>query len=194
MSYKRTKIILHGGNSSKKSDANEKFFQEVINSVEQNVVKILCIYFARPEHRWEDSYAEDQSIFFHLETTKDVETKMATYDLEDLVEYIRAADVIYINGGMRGHLKETIQKLGTFSELISGKVVVGISAGANILSKYYYSTVADDIREGVGLLPIKLLTHYDEEKTEQLSNLEKFGEDLPVIKIAEEHYQVLELP
>jgi peptidase E len=189
----KTKVILHGGNSSKKSNNNDKFFYEIINSVDSEVVKILCIYFARPEHRWEYSYAEDQSEFFSLETTKEIETKLATYDMEELLEEIKKADVIFINGGARGHLKEALEKLGNFSELIQGKVLVGISAGANILSKYYFSSVANEIREGIGLLSIKLMTHYSEEKAEKIKTLESYGQHLPVIKIAEEHYQVLDL-
>ena len=30
-----------------------------------------------------------------------------------------------------------------------------------MFSKYYYSSVANNIREGIGLLPIKVFSHYE---------------------------------
>ena len=189
-----TKIFLHGGNSGKKSDNNSEFFYEVINSVDSNDVNILCVYFARPDHRWEDSYAEDQSIFYSLDTPKAIQTKMATYDKEKLLNQIKIADIIFINGGMKGHLMEALEGLGNFSELIIGKVVVGISAGANILTKYYYSSVSKGVREGMGLLPIKLLTHYTDQDDDKLKLLMDYKEKLPLLKIAEEDFLILEIP
>jgi peptidase E len=192
----KTTVILHGGNSGKKCDDNDKFFYEIISSTDSDVVRVLCIYFARPEHRWEDSYAEDQSIFLNLaiDTGREIETKMASYNMDELRDNIKHADVIFINGGLRGHLKETLEQPGNFPELIAGKVLVGISAGANILSKYYYSTVADEIREGIGLLPIKLITHYDKGMDEQINRLTNYGKELPILKIPEEKYIVIDLP
>jgi peptidase E len=119
---------------------------------------------------------------------------MATYDKEKLLNQIKIADIIFINGGMKGHLMETLKGLGNFPELIIGKVVVGISAGANILTKYYYSSVSKGVREGMGLLPIKLLTHYTDQDDDKLKLLMDYKEKLPLLKIAEEDYLILEIP
>ncbi|MEI7890497.1 MAG: Type 1 glutamine amidotransferase-like domain-containing protein [bacterium] len=186
----KTKFILQGGNSSKKSDDNEKFFHEIINSVSSETVKILCVYFARLEDRWEDSFDEDQAIFLNLATKKDLEIKMAVLEKEELVEQIKNADVVFVNGGRRGCLKETLQNLENFSELIDGKVVVGISAGANILSRYYYANTFNEIREGVGILPIKLICHYLDEYGEVFEQLDNYKEKLPIYKIEEEKYLI----
>ena len=185
---------MHGGNSSNKSDKNERFFQEIINGVESDTIKILCVYFARPEHRWEDSYAEDQSIFRALETNKEIETILATYDRDELEDNIAQSDVIFINGGMQGHLKNTLQSIGIerFRRMVAGKTLVGISAGANILARYYYATAAKEIREGTGFLSIKLFTHYSEDESEKLEQLRVHAEDLPIVTIAEEEYLVIE--
>jgi peptidase E len=188
------KVILHGGNANKKSAKNDIFFAEVINSVNKDNVKVLCIYFARPEERWEDSYAEDQSQFFAtaVEAGKEVETKMASYDLAELRELIQNTDVIFINGGRRGRLKTTLEELKDFPDLIKDKVVVGISAGANVLCKYYYSSVADAVREGIGLLDINLLTHYMDDETDgtKLKMLKDYKEALPIVKIKEEKFTI----
>lgn len=187
-----TRILLHGGNSNKKSDKNDQFFRAIIEGVDKKLYRVLCVYFARPEGRWEDSYAEDQSIFraLGIETGIDIETKLATYDMDELVQDIADCDVLFINGGFKGHLKDTLLAIGVdnFRQMIQGKTLVGISAGANILSKYYYSQGADDIREGVGLLDIKLLTHYTPDQYEQMATLEAYKENLPILTIGEEEY------
>ena len=188
----KTKFILHGGSSSKKSEDNEKFFHEIINSVDSAEVRILCIYFARPADRWEDSFDEDQTIFRCLGTSKELDIKMATLDRDVLIEQIKSSDVIFINGGRKGCLKEVLLDLGNFAELVQGKIVVGISAGAGILCKYYYSSVINGVREGVGILPAKVFTHWDEELTQELQDLDSYKEKLPIYKIPEENYIVVE--
>jgi peptidase E len=192
-----TKVYLHGGNSTKNSEKNKLFFEELINSVDKDEMNVLCVYFARPEYRWEDSYAEDQSIFFArgLELGKDIVTKMATYDMEELKEDIKKADIVFINGGMKGHLKSTLEKIGDIRAIFSGKVVVGISAGANNLCKYYHSIVAEDIREGIGLLDYKIITHFNDDHLdkEKIMMLEDYKEVLPLLKIQEEEYLFIEL-
>lgn len=192
-----TRIILHGGNSSKKSHKNERFFREIVDGIDKETIQILCVYFARPEGRWEDSHAVDQSIFraLGIDLGLEIETELAAYDLDEFVRQINDSDVIFINGGMRGHLKDTLLKIGVerFRQMIQGKTLVGISAGANILSKYYYSMVTGGIREGIGLLDIKLLTHYSEESSDQLTQLKIFRQDLPLVTIAEEEYVTYEI-
>lgn len=192
----RTRIILHGGNSDKKSRQNDEFFHAIIGGINKQAVRVLCVYFARPEGRWENSYAEDQSVFYAagIESGKDIETKMATYDMDGLRQDIAEADVIFISGGYKGRLKETLLALGVdnLRRMIRGKTLVGVSAGANMLGKYYYSPAIDGIREGIGLLDVKLLTHYTADKSEQLAMLKIYGEDLPIVKIAEEEYVVID--
>lgn len=187
-----TKFILHGGNSDRKTEANEKFFLEIANSVSKEKVNVLCIYFARPEHRWDDSFQEDKLAFLNLDTEKKFAIEMANSDLNEFRNQIMWADVIYIQGGRKGNLKEKLLELGSFNELIHDKIVVGISAGANILAKYYYSSVAEDIREGLGILPIKTFCHFKEEYSDDLKKLETYKEKLPLYKILEEKFIIIE--
>lgn len=190
-----TRIILHGGNAHKRTDKNDVFFNEIISGVNREPIRVLCIYFARPEHRWEDSYDEDQYMFRRVADERNIkiETSLASYDMDDFAEKIAASDVIFINGGMKGHLKETLLAFGLerFRQMIEGKTLVGISAGANILTKYYYSMAIDGIRSGTGLLNIKLLTHYADDEPEKLNELKAFGEALPIVTVAEEEYVVM---
>jgi peptidase E len=188
-----TKYILHGGASNNNSENNKNFFLEIINSVNSSRLNILCIYFARPEHRWEDSFAEDKDSFNSLETNKDLVFQMAKLDSREFSQQILQSDIIFINGGRNGCLKDVLEGLDNLTKLIDGKVIVGISAGANILAKYYYSSVADDIREGIGLLPIKTFCHFTKKNISELDELDKYKEKLPIYKIPEEKYLVLDI-
>jgi peptidase E len=193
-----TRVILHGGNTDRNTDKNEKLFKEIIDGVGSDTVKVLCIYFARPKYRWEDSYDEDQHSFKRVErdTGRKIETKLATSDMATFREDVAWADVIFINGGVRGNLKETLLSIGAeqFWQMLDGKTLVGISAGANVLSKYYYSSVIQGIREGAGFLDIKLLTHYSEDEPGQMKALQPYGENLPIVVIPEEEYVLREQP
>lgn len=189
----KTKFILHGGASNRKTEDNRKFFLDVLNSVESSNVRILCIYFARPEHRRNESFEEDKSIFFSLDTPKKFELHQAKFDIEELRDQVTHSDVVFIQGGMKGCLKERLEELGNLSEMVKGKVVVGISAGANMLSKYYHSSVAHGVREGLGVLPIKMFCHYTEKNIDELEELNKYKEKLPVYKIHEEKFSVIEV-
>jgi len=71
------KYILHGGASSKRTPANESFFKEIVNSVNSSSINILCVYFARPEHRWQESFYEDRLAFENQSGIKSLYIKMA---------------------------------------------------------------------------------------------------------------------
>lgn len=190
-----TRIILHGGNADRDTDKNEKFYNEVISGIDSDVIKVLCVYFARPERRWEDSYYDDQIAFRRLEreTGREIETKLAeSSDVDTFLRDIGEVDVLFINGGMKGNLKETLLSIGAqrFWQAVEGKTLVGISAGANVLSRYYYSMATGGIREGTGFLDIKVLTHFFEDEPEKAVALKAYGEDLPIVTIREEEYVV----
>lgn len=57
-------------------------------------------------------------------------------------------------------------------------------------AKYYYPQAIDGIREGIGLLDIKLLTHYTPDQQEQMAKPKDHKEDLPIVTVIEEEYIV----
>jgi peptidase E len=183
------KIFLHGGNSGKDTPKNNEFFRSVINSIKKKDINILCVYFARPRNRWEDSFMVDKEKFLSNSMDKNIELVMGNPEI--FREQISNCDILYLSGGMRGCLKEVLEEIEDLESILKDKIVVGVSAGANILSGYYYSSVASEIREGIGLLPMKLFTHYDESKVEELNELREYGEELPVHTIGEEEFITL---
>lgn len=54
------------------------------------------------------------------------------------VEQIKQADVIYLKGGNTNWLHDRLAEIPDLINLLSGKIVAGSSAGALVLSKYYY--------------------------------------------------------
>lgn len=180
--------MLHGGNTERVTEKNAAFYHAIVEKVDSDTVRVLCVYFARPEHRWQDSYAEDQAQFAAVQTSKQIVTTLAAYD--SFEQDMERADVIFINGGRKGYLKEALLQVGVerLRQLLDGKLIVGASAGANMLSRYYYSSVIDGIREGIGLIDAKVFTHYAPEKSARLNALKAHGEDVPVVAVAEEEY------
>lgn len=185
----KTKYILHGGESSKRTQENETFFRTILDLTNKDQINILCVYFARPEHRWQESFYEDRIAFENVSGSKSLYINLAEKDTFE--EQIKNSDVIFINGGFKGFLREALLGIESLENILNNKIVVGISAGANMLAKYYYSQGGDEIREGIGLLPIKVICHYSEDKFGQLELLKKYKEDLPIYKIPEESFVVL---
>lgn len=65
-------------------------------------------------------------------------------------------------------------------KLWQGKIIAGTSAGVHVLSKYYYSARRNFIGQGFGILPIKVICHYSDDKKDGLKQLEDYGEKLKI--------------
>ena len=87
---------------------------------------------------------------------------------------------------------EVFKKIENLAKLFEGKIVGGSSAGAYVLSKYFYSNSRDSVHEGTGVLPIKCFAHYSDEKADKLKMLKEYGEDLKIYTIPETEFIVIE--
>lgn len=187
-----TKYILHGGETKVDNESNKKFFFECTN-LPQTPVKILCIYFAKTSGSLEEAFELAKKKFTEAAAPgKELTLVLADENIDTLRKQIQDADVVYIHGGDTDVLKEKLRPLTDFAELIEGKTVAGSSAGAYVLSQYYYSNSNSGVREGFGVLPIKVSAHWNEEKQQQRELLEEFGEELPVYLIPETEFVIIE--
>lgn len=187
-----TKYILHGGETKVYNESNKKFFFECTN-LPQTPVKILCIYFAKTTGSIEEAFEFAKKKFTEAAAPlKEFTFVLADENLEILRKQIQDADVVYIHGGDTDVLKEKLRPLIDFAELIAGKTVAGSSAGAYVLSRYYFSNSKRVIGEGFGVLAIKMFAHWSEEKQPQRALLEEFGEELPVYLVPETEFVVIE--
>lgn len=192
-----TKYVLVGGYSNKSADDGGAFVREVVAGFDQPVRILECL-FARPVDEWEAAFQKDKFLFASKLQEK---VLLELADPARFVEQARNADVIYFRGGRTKALIEGLKQSEGWEKELTGKTVVGSSAGVNFLARYYYSLDNLEICEGLGILPIKALVHYksdynapniDWDKVHQ--ELQEFGEDLPLLAIPEGKFEVIRQP
>nr|MDA3814968.1 Type 1 glutamine amidotransferase-like domain-containing protein [Patescibacteria group bacterium] len=106
---------------------------------------------------------------------------------------VKSANTIYIKGGSDSLLQKKIKAIGNFEELIQGKTIAGASAGANLFSKYYYSTDNCRVEEGLGILQIKLFTHYASNCRTELRELFGYKDDLEITSLLETDFVIIDI-
>jgi hypothetical protein len=186
-----TKYILHGGATRNISKDNKRFFSEITNGLNEPI-NILCAYFSKDEEFWLDLFNQDKINFSSVAPNKTLNFVLADANQDKFIQQIKDSDVIYFRGGNTEMLKNHLINIKNLENLWQGKVVAGSSAGAYILTKYYFNNDDQKIYSGFNILPIKLIAHYSPEKTEALEKLEKYGENLEVYKIPEEKFFIIE--
>lgn len=178
-----TKIVLHGGETSQGLDDSPDFFREMLFDIEKNKVNILLVYFARPKAQWDDLFMDDMTNF---ENNTDKECSFLLASLADFEEQLKQSDIVFFKGGDGPLLIETITQYPHFRDLILGKVLGGTSAGANMFSKLFYSMRGKRVIEGLGILNIRLFTHYRDQYTNELNTLESYGSNISETVLLEE--------
>jgi len=156
---------------------------------------ILLCYFASGEEDIATRYEGHKNQILEQAGGKKLNFLRATE--ENFIAQIKNADVLYMNGGTNHRLRETLEKYPDFLEVIKGKTVVGSSAGANVLSTYYFSNSRDGIFEGLGVLPIRLVCHYGSDKfpikNDPLGLMKKYPENLELVVLKDFEWKVFTL-
>lgn len=177
----QTKFILHGG-GVKKEDPD--FYTEILKDTPENA-KILLIFFAKDKDRWAIAEERVKNEFNTVKENKNLSFEVAQEST--FIEQMKSVDVVYISGGASKLALDIFKKSPSFGDSCLGKIVSGESAGASILSKFFYSPSANQIFEGFGILPIKVIPHYTEE---QKGILDSVGEGLEEVYLPEYTYKV----
>ncbi len=152
-----TKFILHGGYTRVKNEQNNKFFREIVKDLHDRT-KILLVYFASEEFDYERKTEEEKDNFLSNSENKDLEFELA--DKDNFIEQIKGSDVIYIRGGDTFKLLKILKLYPEFSEVIKEKIIIGSSAGAYVLSRFFYSRTEEEAFDGLGILPIVIACHF----------------------------------
>jgi len=184
-----TKFILHGGGTRKDSAKNKNFFQQISTASKGGDLLIVC--FAQPKKEWKKHFEHEKKKFSHIRS--DLNFILADNSPKKFCQQIKKANAIYIKGGDDGLLQKKIKPIENFEELIQGKTIAGSSAGANFLSKYYYSTDNNRIEEGIGILQIKLFTHYTPNHRTGLRELFTYKDDLEIINLLETDFTIISI-
>lgn len=80
---------------------------------------------------------------------------------EDFISQVRQANAIHFRGG---HTPKLISTLAQYTDLVSElkpKTLSGSSAGAYALAKYGPGHSEEGIREGLGIVPVRVACHYE---------------------------------
>lgn len=182
----KTRFLLHGGGFSTPNENNDSFFKELTASLSDGD-KVLFIGFARrdPAERLE-IYERDKG-YIQAQTDKNITVENA--ELETVAEQAQDAEAILITGGNTAGLVDDLRVNQDFLKAISGKVVGGSSAGAYLFATYYFACQDKEIREGLGVLPIRLMAHYGNPEfnatDETLKWFNEYPEELELIAIPE---------
>lgn len=191
-----TKYLLHGGVDKNKREKyfelNQDYFIEGVRGFEN--VKILAVYFARTESDTETDlmFENDEHCFEDHSPQIKMEFAKASKDLNEFRKQVQWADLIYVIGGDSKLLLNQLKQVPDFATLIKGKVYMGSSAGANVVAKYFFSNTDQTVIEGLGLRPIKVLSHWDGSGDAGAEKLQSTGGDLPLYKIPEYEFIILE--
>jgi peptidase E len=182
-----TKYILHGGKTTIDNENNKNFFKEIVTGLRNP--HILLVYFARPESEWEELSNEDTQKLMSCD--KNITREIADRNMEKCIEQIKHSDAIYMRGGTTQDLLDNLKKIKNLGKLFEGKTVAGSSAGAYVLSKYYWGNSVAEIREGLGILKIKSIAHFSEELQQGYDKLKSYKEDYPLYALPDTEFVVL---
>ena len=187
----RTKYFLHGGATGRETERNKEFFREVVDSIDGDKACILLVYFARERNLWPVLFEEDKRKFQHAGAKTDAtKIEVSSQEKDKLTEQLRSANIIFIRGGDTEILHKKMSEIKNLEDLLKGKVIAGSSAGAYIFCTYYYSNNENVVKKGLGILPIKLYAHYDDDQVDNFKRLEETGPDLPSLKVREADFLV----
>lgn len=163
-----TKYVLHGG-FTPGQNKDDYFYQEILKDAPQEP-KILLVYFAKEEDRVALNRDEDVGQFNKNRGGRVL--KFETANKESFIKQILNSDVVYLHGGHSGKLLEALKEYPKLKKSFEGKIVAGDSAGANVLAEAFYSK-SIGVSDGLGIIPIKLISHYLVENKDKLNHIKQ---------------------
>lgn len=156
-----TTYILHGGFTRKDNESNRTFYEEIMRHVPDGGT-VLLVYFASHDRDISGKSEEDIRSMKEQSHGKDFQAIIATR--EGVAEQIAKADAVYLRGGDTQKLIDALRPVSDLAGLLEGKTVAGSSAGAYAIacySPYHADEPGGKIREGLGLLPLRVACHYE---------------------------------
>ena len=185
-----TRFILHGGYTNVDNEQNSNFWRE-LSQYTPDGGNILLVNFSRKDDEMNKYFEEDKNRIL-----KEIHNKKFIFSLaskENFMEQIKIANTIYMRGGNTEKLLDTLKQYHDFSKSLTGKVVSGDSAGAYVLAKYY-PVSNGKVNEGLGILPIRIICHYEnprfEFKNDLLILMEQYPKDLELVILRDFEYRV----
>jgi len=186
-----TKFILHGGFTRKDNEQNRAFNKEVMQDVPDGGT-VLLIYFASRSEDPAADFEYQAERFKEQSTGKDLEFVLATK--EGLVDEVKRADAVYLHGGSTNKLLAVLRTYPDLRPFIEGKTIAGSSAGAYAIARFGASHSANELREGMGWAPLRVVCHYESLELpphpDAVSLLTRTAEDLELVLLRDCEWKV----
>ncbi len=120
--------------------------------------------------------------------------KFVVASVEAFIEELKSASVLYIHGGNTDKLLATLRTFPDIKTLLEGRAIAGSSAGAYAIGALSPSHSTLKLREGLGLLPLRVVCHYDSPElppnSEALELLEKTEMELELVLLRDFEWRV----
>ncbi|MFC1727061.1 Type 1 glutamine amidotransferase-like domain-containing protein [Patescibacteria group bacterium] len=181
--------VLHGGETSRKSPYNDLFFKQFTELVDKKTIKILMCYWSRDKSKWDELLKRDSEKVLKQTNKKVVFTLVGS--VKDLYKQLADNDVLYVAGGDAELIEPFLPNIKDLKKHLQGKVYIGSSMGAFIVSKHYVlsfdSQDSNSVHDGIGMIPINTLCHWDPEtrKSQKISLLKKKTPNIPILTLDE---------
>jgi peptidase E len=189
-----TKYILHGGYTRAVNESNESFYEEFVSEVPDNGMILVC-YFASKDTDLTKKFEQDKLTFNKAGKGKDFSCLFA--DENNFIEQLKKADALFMPGGSTPKLLGVLKKFPDLKENLEGKTIAGSSAGAYAIGKYsafHEDESGGQIREGLGLLPLRVVCHYESAdlppNPQALSTLGNMAPDLEIVYLKDFEWKV----
>ncbi len=153
-----TKYILHGGFTRADHEHNRSFFLEFGKDL-KNGDRVLLVLFASTNPDKEELFSDLAKRFSKHIHAADVSFTHATE--VDFETQLQEASAVYIHGGNTPILLTVLKNYPNLKEKFTDKTIAGSSAGAYALATYGAAHTEEHIRQGLGILPIRLVCHFE---------------------------------
>ncbi|KKR20009.1 MAG: hypothetical protein UT48_C0024G0006 [Parcubacteria group bacterium GW2011_GWE2_39_37] len=151
------KYILNSGGLRNEPEKSRLFFIEIVKGLGETP-KILFCFFAEKREVWEEKFETYKKHFSELAI--DIAPTFELAFPDKFIEQMKNNDAVIIFGG-DDHL--VMYWLGQYNlyEICKSKVVATSSAGTNALVKHFWTCDWRKCFDGLGILPIKFIAHYE---------------------------------
>jgi len=189
-----TKYILAGGYMHKAPDGGKSFCDEISKTIIGQPIRILDCLFGRDREDWNQRFQDDKNFF--EKNIPLVSNELAQPD--QFIKQIKQSDVIFFQGGVPRKIIDVLPPIDELVSVLAGKIIVGSSGGADVLCKYYGVGKTMNVREGLGLVPVKFIPHWKSDYAAGITinwdqlfqDLKNYGEDLEIVTLGEGEFKI----
>jgi hypothetical protein len=153
-----TKYVINSGGIGNNPTRAKEYFAEILKGFGDKPKLLICC-FANPREDWEEKLIKDKEGIINL-APEGVSPILELAFPKKFEEQIKNCDAMYIHGGDDHLLKYWFEKFD-IPKIWEGKVIATNSASSNILAKYFWTCDWRETIEGMGILPIKFIPHYN---------------------------------